>query len=125
MPCSVITALHCDCLFSDYTVRWGAPSHARLGMMTFCLAFVLLSVNSDSALAADVSLLPAASHHFHAVKRPVDGPVEDEGIKAADAEKVHIVAMQLPMSKTLPDQVLRALRATKSALLLYKQGAEG
>lgn len=63
------------------------------------------------------------SSRITGVKKQLTGSYEQEGVKWSDAEKAHIQALHAPAGKNLPEHVLRVLTATRSALLLYKGGA--
>jgi len=62
----------------------------------------------------------AAGFHYTPIKRPLDGLFEEEGCKVADVEKVHIMAVQAPLGRAVPDSIIKLIKNTRSAVLIYK-----
>eukprot|EP00798_Chlamydomonas_sp_ICE-L_P000095 gene95-3703_t len=62
----------------------------------------------------------AAQHHFDGSKHPLDGPWEVDGVKLANTEKVHVMAMNQPAGRTLSEKTMKMLKSTRSAVLLFR-----
>ncbi|GAX76181.1 hypothetical protein CEUSTIGMA_g3625.t1 [Chlamydomonas eustigma] len=58
--------------------------------------------------------------HVEAIKRPLDGSFEEDGCRVADVDRVHIMALQAPISRVLPENIMKLIGKTKSAVLLFK-----
>ena len=62
----------------------------------------------------------ASEHHFGAVKRPLDGSFEEAGCKVADIDKVHIMATQAPIGRSIPDNIMKLIKNSRSAVLVFR-----
>eukprot|EP00798_Chlamydomonas_sp_ICE-L_P018527 gene18527-25034_t len=65
----------------------------------------------------------ASSHHFEAQKQPMNSPFESDGVKVADLERAHIIAVPAPQGRTVPESILRLLKNSRSAVMIYRNNA--
>ncbi len=67
----------------------------------------------------------AGRMRFESVKRPLDGPFEEAGCRVADLDRVHIMAIQVPVGRgLLPESAVKLIRNTHSAVLVYKSNEQ-